>query len=80
MVRKGLSLIATLTTVGALALLAPSRANAAPILQPGSSITDQNGYCTLNWIYDGTGAQAGKVFGGAAAHCSRRVRAYGSPT
>jgi hypothetical protein len=38
-------------------------------IQPGDEISTTVGGCTLNFIYDGTGAQAGKVFGGTAAHC-----------
>jgi len=40
-------------------------AEAAPVLQPGSAITDGSAGCTLNWIYDG----GGNTYGGAAAHC-----------
>jgi hypothetical protein len=64
--RRLFGLAFVLVTLG---LLAPAPAEAAPVLQPGTSITDGNGFCTLNWIYNGTGAQAGNTFGGAAAHC-----------
>ena len=47
---------------------APAGAAGEPI-QPGVEISTDVGGCTLNFIYDGTGAQAGKVFGGTAAHC-----------
>ncbi len=56
---------------GAAAVLgsyAPVSAAEAPI-QPGASITTGGSYCTLNWIYQGTGVQAGKVYAGTAAHC-----------
>ena len=46
----------------------PAGAANEPI-QPGVEISTSVGGCTLNFIYDGTGAQAGKVFGGTAAHC-----------
>ncbi len=42
---------------------------AGETIQPGVEIATTVGGCTLNFIYDGTGAQAGKVFGGTAAHC-----------
>jgi hypothetical protein len=42
---------------------------AGETIQPGVEIATDVGGCTLNFIYDGTGAQAGKVFGGTAAHC-----------
>src|SRR5690606_23873202 len=46
-------------------------AQAAPqaVIQPGASITMGGSYCTLNWIYDGTGPNAGRVFAGTAGHC-----------
>ncbi|MDV6012898.1 hypothetical protein [Haloechinothrix sp. LS1_15] len=54
--------------------LTPAQAGAQDqVIQPGSSITTGSGYCTLNWIYDGTGAQAGNVYGGTAAHCVDEV-------
>ena len=46
----------------------PSVAATDPI-QPGDEIATSVGGCTLNFIYDGTGALAGKVYGGTAAHC-----------
>lgn len=54
--------------VAALGYAAPA-AQAAEVIQPGSSIVAGGSFCTLNWIYDGTGSQAGNVFGGTAAHC-----------
>jgi len=38
-------------------------------IQPGDQISTTVGGCTLNFIYDGTAGQAGKVYGGTAAHC-----------
>lgn len=61
-----------LTGLGAAALLLAGTPRAfaqEPVIQPGSSITMGGAFCTLNWIYDGTGAQAGKVFAGTAGHC-----------
>lgn len=51
----------------------PSQAQTTAI-QPGASIVNEGGgQCTLNWVYDGTGAHAGSVFVGTAAHCVDRV-------
>lgn len=64
--------IGRLLTLAALMLAAlamgPS-SQAAGVVQPGASIKTGEGYCTLNWIYDGAGPQAGKVFAGTARHC-----------
>jgi hypothetical protein len=67
-------LAAAFTAVLATALLvvsaeAPGAGAANEPIQPGVEISTSVGGCTLNFIYDGTGAQAGKVFGGTAAHC-----------
>lgn len=48
--------------------LTPARAASDPI-QPGVRISTSSGSCTLNFIYDGTGSLAGRVYGGTAAHC-----------
>jgi hypothetical protein len=70
MTRKTHISLLTLATAASFALgyVAPA-ARAAEAIQPGSSITMGGSYCTLNWIYDGTGARDGDVFGGTAAHC-----------
>lgn len=39
------------------------------LLQPGDQATTGVGQCTLNFVFDGVGAQAGKVYIGIAAHC-----------
>lgn len=44
-------------------------AQQAPI-QPGASITMGGSFCTLNWIYDGSG---GNVYAGTAGHCVDNV-------
>lgn len=64
------------TAIGSAALLlgaAAPTAAAAPPVQPGSPITMGGSYCTLNWIYDGTGSRAGTVYAGTAAHCVERT-------
>lgn len=38
-------------------------------IQPGQEFSTALGSCTLNFAYNGTGAKAGRVFVGAAAHC-----------
>ena len=49
-------------------------AHAVYTVQPGSSIESDGSYCTLNWIYTGTGAgNLGTVYGGTAAHCVTSV-------
>jgi hypothetical protein len=65
--RLGITLAVVGTAAGAVFGAAP--AHAANVIQPGVSITMGGSYCTLNWIYDGTGSQAGNVYGGTAAHC-----------
>lgn len=73
--RRGASLLAAtgLAMTGLLAGgSAPGGAATDPI-QPGDEISTSVGGCTLNFIYDGTGAQAGKVYGGTAAHCVSSV-------
>src|SRR5918998_995602 len=58
----------------AAAVLAVGASSAqAQTIQPGVAIVADGSYCTLNWIYDGQGAQAGKVYGGTAAHCVSHV-------
>lgn len=49
--------------------LAMSPASAAVTLQPGIRMWSDDLGCTTNFVFDGTGAQAGKVFLGTAAHC-----------
>jgi hypothetical protein len=60
-------------TLAAMAVTAAFALPGAPALaqqiQPGQALESAGGSCTLNWIYDGTGAQAGKVYVGTAAHC-----------
>ncbi len=58
------------------AVLSPQPALAVPVIQPGASITMDGSFCTLNWIYDGTGALTGRTFTGTAAHC---VSSVGQP-
>jgi hypothetical protein len=54
-------------------VLAPASGHAADPLQPGDYVGTSIGGCTLSFVYDGLGAQAGKVYLGTAAHCVERV-------
>lgn len=57
----------------AIALLASGASASAQTIQPGAPIVADGSFCTLNWIYDGSGAQAGKTYAGTAAHCVASV-------
>ena len=63
----------TLFAVAVTALAVRAASAQAQTIQPGVAIVADGSYCTLNWIYDGQGAQAGKVYGGTAAHCVSSV-------
>ena len=47
-----------------------SSAQAQSKIQPGAS---HGGFCTLNFVFDGLGANLGKVYIGTAAHCVEKV-------
>lgn len=68
MIRKSALLLATLATAATALATAPAAA-AATVIQPGIEIATPVGGCTANFVFDGVGAQAGKVFIGTAAHC-----------
>jgi hypothetical protein len=54
--------------------LASAPAHAATVIQPGVAIHLGGSGCTMNWIYDGTGASnTGTVYGGTARHCTTGV-------
>jgi len=55
-------LLAAIVVVAALAV--PASAS-AQVIQPGSSIESEGSFCTLNWIFDGSGGP----YAGTAAHC-----------
>lgn len=57
----------------AVVLATASPALAGGTLQPGAYHETDVGACTLNFVFDGTGAQAGKVFIATAAHCVEGV-------
>jgi pyruvate/2-oxoglutarate dehydrogenase complex dihydrolipoamide acyltransferase (E2) component len=54
----------------AFALPAPAQAY---VIAPGVRANFPMSSCTLNFVFDGTGPAAGRVFAGAAAHCGERV-------
>ena len=74
--RFALLLAAVASTLVGIGGQTPAGAAGEPI-QPGVEIVTAGAGCTLNFIYDGTGALAGKVYGGTAAHC---VSAVGQPS
>jgi hypothetical protein len=56
------------------ALLPGSPAHAVNgVLQPGDYMVAGNAACTTNFVYDGTGSLANKVYIGTAAHCVSSV-------
>ena len=58
----------------AAAVLPVSPASAADVtLQPGAYMVAGSAACTMNFVYDGTGAKAGNVYIGTAAHCVTSV-------
>jgi hypothetical protein len=61
-----------LATLAATLCLAPA-AQAQSAIQPGAMLQTEAGQCTLNFVYDGLGRNAGKVYIGTAAHCGDKV-------
>lgn len=72
MIRKPAALLAAIAAAGT-ALAAAPAASAAVVIQPGIEIATDVGGCTANFVYDGAGAQGGKVFIGTAAHCVAKI-------
>ncbi|HVF33556.1 MAG TPA: trypsin-like serine protease [Acidimicrobiales bacterium] len=70
--RITLLLAAVASTLIGIGAQGPAVAAGEPI-QPGVEIVTGDAGCTLNFIYDGTGDLAGKVYGGTAAHCVSAV-------
>lgn len=48
-------------------------AAAQGLIQPGAYMQSGGAGCTMNFVYDGTGAQAGHTYVGTAAHCVTKV-------
>lgn len=61
-----------LATLAAALLIAPAAQAQTPI-QPGAMLQTDAGQCTLNFVFDGLGRNAGKVYIGTAAHCGEAV-------
>jgi hypothetical protein len=61
-----------LATLAALVCLAPA-AQAQTKIQPGAMLQTETGQCTLNFVFDGLGKNAGKTYIGTAAHCGEKV-------
>lgn len=68
-----LALVAIAVATGLVAGAPTPAVAASDPIQPGVEIATTIGGCTLNFIYDGTGSLAGRVYGGTAAHCVSRV-------
>lgn len=69
----GRHLLAVAACLAATAIAQP--AVAAGTIQPGAYMESGGAACTLNFVYDGTGSKAGKVYVGTAAHCVSNVGA-----
>lgn len=64
----GLLSIAIVVVLSSFATSLPAQAAIDP-LQPGDLHRTSLGQCTLNFVFDGTGVNAGRTFMGTAAHC-----------
>lgn len=53
-------------------LTSPASA-AGGVVQPGDQIWTAVGGCTLNFLFDGVGVNAGKVYFATAAHCVEKI-------
>ncbi|HVF19895.1 MAG TPA: trypsin-like peptidase domain-containing protein [Mycobacteriales bacterium] len=62
-----------LVALAATALLAPSASAAPGDIQPGAYSESNGAGCTLNFVYDGVGVNAGRTFIGTAAHCVTKL-------
>lgn len=71
MMRLRLALVAA-TLVAVPAMTSPASAIGG-VVQPGDEIWTGVGGCTLNFLFDGVGANAGKVYFATAAHCVERI-------
>ena len=70
--KRALGALATLAATAVLAPATPATA-ANGFLQPGDYMVAGSAACTTNFVYDGTGSLAGRVFLGTAAHCVSSV-------
>ncbi|MDQ1710855.1 MAG: hypothetical protein QOE45_305 [Frankiaceae bacterium] len=65
--------LATLAVTAAVVIPGTPASAANGFLQPGDYMVAGNAACTTNFVYDGTGSLAGKVYLGTAAHCVTSV-------
>ena len=65
--------LATAMLTAGLALWAAPVGAAGELIQPGAFSKTAVGGCTLNFVYDGTGVNAGKTYLGTAAHCVKEI-------
>ncbi len=63
----------TLLLAALAALALPAAASAQDKLQPGAMVETEAGQCTLNFVFNGEGANAGKTYIGTAAHCVEKI-------
>lgn len=70
--RAGLLSIAIVVVLSSVATSPPAHAADDP-LQPGDLHRTSVGQCTLNFVFDGTGVNAGRTYIGTAAHCVSAV-------
>lgn len=59
--------------LGAALLPASTESAVGATFGPGDYMESTEQACTLNFVFDGTGPRAGKVYVGTAAHCVNRV-------
>src|SRR5688500_12958293 len=55
----------------ACALLTAAERAGAHVIAPGANAGFESNTCTLNFVLDGVGTSAGRVFLGTAAHCGQ---------
>lgn len=65
-------LVSALVAASPLAAIQPAAAIGG-VVQPGDYIETDVGGCTLNFLFDGIGSNAGKVYFATAAHCVEKV-------
>lgn len=69
---RNVLLVAALVAASPLVGTAPAGAIGG-VVQPGDYIETDVGGCTLNFLFDGIGSNAGKVYFATAAHCVDKI-------
>jgi hypothetical protein len=72
MTRRSLPVLVALFAA-TLVLASPAPVRAADPIQPGDFVGTSLGGCTLSFVFDGLGANTGRVYLGTAAHCVEQV-------